>query len=99
MYSPKEGKSLVRTTFSYDHKPGTTINLIPSVVASSLSRTEVYSGIKNCLWCHGRGFIERHKACKRCVSRTGNCTVCKNTGMIVDVPGEKCKCMWGKDRR
>ena len=75
-----------------------TLTLTPSIPASSLNLTESYKGVESCNKCKGRGYITHHRTCKSCVRKTGNCNVCKNTGMIIDLPGKKCKCIWAKDR-
>ncbi len=93
-----EGQKFVQTTFHVNSAPTITIDLIPSVAASSLNRIEIYRGLDGCHECYGEGVLKSGKACKLCVKRTGNCNVCKNTGIILNVPGKKCKCIWGNDR-
>jgi hypothetical protein len=71
----------------------------PSSVSLMLNRDVAYKGLPDCMKCKGAGILEHNKPCKYCVRRTGNCPVCRNTGMSALVIGKKCTCIWGKDRK
>ncbi len=87
--------NFIKTSFHVNSSPSIIVSLIPSVASSSLSRIEEYRGLIGCRDCNGDGVLKSGKACRICVRRTGNCNVCKNTGVILNIPGKKCKCIWG----
>ncbi len=60
-----------------------------------------FVGVPGCKECGGEGWrlsklTGRKKPCKHCVSITGNCPLCGNTGRILD-NNNKCKCQYGKN--
>ncbi len=73
------------------------VNLIPSIISSNYKINDEYKGAIYCYYCHGEGTI-KSKPCTICVLRTGNCPICKNTGLNLFKSNKICKCIWGKDR-
>ena len=74
------------------------VSLIPSVISSKFEIKAQYKGAVDCYYCQGVGIIKSNKPCNICVLRTGNCPICKNTGLNLIKSNKICKCIWGKDR-
>ena len=65
-----------------------------------LTEIKPFQGIPGCKECAGEGWRKskltgRKKPCNRCVSLTGNCPLCGNTGRRLD-KDKKCKCIYAK---
>jgi hypothetical protein len=74
------------------------VNLPFLTTESSPQTQNVYRGLPDCTRCTGSGILNSGKSCERCVKATGNCAVCKNTGLILSDTNLKCNCLHGKHR-
>lgn len=75
------------------------LDFIPSRIELTINRDEIFKGLPGCKHCEGTGVLGKHRPCTKCVERSGNCNICKNTGLIIAMPSKKCKCIWGHDRK
>jgi len=88
-------------------KSKTHVNVTNPIIVETTTTTvpmtslENYSGIPGCTHCAGSGYVMakskkgKSKACKECVTITGNCPKCANTGFIIGKSNKKCKCKHG----
>jgi hypothetical protein len=95
----ERNRFLVKDSHIHDEKANIG-DLNPITTVTGVSLTDTFAGIPGCKECGGNGWRRSKltgakKPCTHCVSITGNCPLCGNTGRRLD-KDKKCKCIYAK---